>query len=570
MGNIMKGIHFKLASGVGFAVLLAACGGSTTDTSNAASGAARLLSESVSAGTDSAAITEAAASHFLAQATFGANSASITEAASMGKAAWLKAEFAKRRSLHRDYMRNIAATGYKVTQDQFYESFWQQAIVGKDQLRQRMKFALSQIFVVSFVDANLSARPISVGDYYDTLGQHAFGNFRDLLQAVALHPTMGLYLSHLHNMKENGTRVADENFAREVMQLMTIGVYQLNQDGTVKTDNQGKPLETYTHDDVAGLAKVLTGWSWNGPDRSDQRFFGSLAAENREWLPMQMYPSYHSTSSKTFLGVSTNGSGEADLKVALDTLFNHPNVGPFIGRQLIQRLVSSNPSPAYIGRVAAAFANNGGGVRGDMQAVIRAILLDPEAADTGRPKKLREPVLRLSNWLRAFSGTSTSGRFLVSMMDDPLSTIGQTPLRSPSVFNFFRPTYTPPNTTLAAAGMEAPEMQLVSEPSVTGYLNFMRSVIPEGLGTNQDIQANYYKELELIATPEALVDRVKLLLYAGNMSTTLRSQIVSAVSAVPLPRLTATNGPEVLAARKNRVYMTVYLAMASPEYLAQR
>jgi hypothetical protein len=179
-------------------------------------------------------------------------------------------------------------------------------------------------------------------------------------------------------------------------------------------------------------------------------------------------------------------------------------------------------------------------------------------------------VLRLSNWLRAFNGKSDSGRFLLSIMDDPLSGLGQTPLRSPSVFNFFRPSFTPPNTTLSAAGMVAPEMQITAEPTVTGYLNFMRTVIADGLGTNQDVHADYVNELALVATPDALVDRVKLLLCAGAMSTTLRSQIISAVSAIPLPAATASNAAEVRLARSNRVYMAIYLTMASPEYLAQR
>lgn len=556
-------------------LLLASCGGGNQPASTAPRSSPTLLA-SVTSGSTTASgtgsLTPAAAAQFLGQASFGATSDTINELSGMGKAAWLTTEFAKPQVRVRDYIRKIAATlptGTNVSQDQFYEGFWQQAINGKDQLRQRVAYALSQIFVVSLADANLSARPIAVGDYYDTLGQYAFGNFRDLLQAVTLHPAMGLYLTHIHNLKESGTRVPDENYAREVMQLMTIGTYQLNQDGTLKTD-RGAPIETYTHDDVAGLARVLTGWSWGGPDRSDQRFFGSLAAPNREWTPMQMYPAYHSTSSKTFLGVSTNRSGEADLKAALDTLFNHPNVGPFVGRQLIQRLVTSNPSPAYVGRVAAVFANNGAGVRGDMQAVIRAILLDPEAGDDGHAKKLREPVLRLSNWLRAFNGKSDTGRFLLSIMDDPLSGLGQTPLRSPSVFNFFRPSYTPPNTTLSAAGMVAPEMQITGEPSVTGYLNFMRAAIPDGLGTDHDVHADYVNELALVATPDALVDRVKLLLCAGSMSTTLRNQVISAVNAIPVPAATTSNATDIRLARSNRVYMAIYLTMASPEYLAQR
>ncbi|CAN7480803.1 DUF1800 domain-containing protein [Duganella sp. LjRoot269] len=536
------------------------------------SGAATITLSSVT--TSAAPVTPAEAAHFLAQATFGPTTASINQVAASGKSSWLAAEFQKPRTLHRDYVQQIAtslATGTIVGQGQVYESFWKQAITGDDQLRQRVTYALSQIFVVSLADSNIVGHPMGVAGYYDMLAQYAFGNFRDLLQGVALHPMMGTYLSHIHNQKEAGVRVPDENFAREIMQLMTIGLYQLNQDASIKTLG-GKPIETYTHDDVAGLAKVFTGWSWAGPDQTLERFFGTKGDPARDWTPMQVYPAYHSTAVKSFLGVSTpaGASGMADLKVALDTLFNHPNVGPFIGRLLIQRLVSSNPSPAYVGRVAAAFANNGAGVRGDMRAVISAVLLDPEAADTGNAKKLREPVLRLANWMRAFNAKSATGRFMLSSMDDPLSSLGQTPLRSPSVFNFFRPGYTPPNTTLSAAGMAAPEMQITGEPSVTGYLNFMQAVIGVGLGNNQDVHSDYTDELALVASAGQLVDHLNLLLLSGTMSTTLRGQIISAVNGLPIPQFIGTNTAQVDSVRKKRVYLAIYLTMVSPEYLAQR
>jgi uncharacterized protein (DUF1800 family) len=513
--------------------------------------------------------TKAAAAQFLAQATFGPTAASIDALAASNKADWITAQFNIPQTSHRETLQQLAASGVTLNQNQVVESIWKQAATADDQLRQRVAFALSQIFVISMVDGNVGMRPYGPSSYYDMLGQNAFGNFRNLLQGVALHPMMGIYLSHIHNQKESGTRMPDENFAREVMQLMSIGLYQLNQDGTVKTSG-GKQLETYTHDDVMGMAKVFTGWSWAGPDQSAKRFIGGNADAARDYTPMQNYAAYHSTSTKTFLGVSTNGNGEADLKVALDTLFNHPNVGPFIGRQLIQRLVSSNPSPAYVGRVAAAFANNGAGVRGDMRAVVRAVLLDPEAANTGSAKKLREPILRLANWMRAFNAKSTSGRFLMTISDDPLLTLGQAPLRASSVFNYFRPGYTPPNTSLSAAGMVAPEMQIIGEPSVTGYLNYMQGVIPNGAGTNRDILPDYSAELALAAQPALLVDRVNLLLMAGQMSTTLRNQILGALNAITIPAATTTNSATVDTARKNRVYMAIYLSMASPEYLAQR
>lgn len=510
-----------------------------------------------------------AAAQFLAQATFGPTAASIDELAASSKADWLNAQFQMAPSQHRNNVVLAAAAGVTIGQNQAYESFWKQAVTGDDQLRQRVAFALSQIFVVSIVGSELATRPEGVASYYDMLGQNAFGNFRTLLENVALHPMMGLYMSHLRNKKESGTRVPDENFAREVMQLMTIGLYQLNQDGSNKLSG-GQPVETYSHEDVMGLAKVFTGWSWAGPDQSTTRFNGGNAYAARDWTPMQQYPAFHSTASKSFLGATTNGSGEADLKVALDTLFNHPNVGPFIGRQLIQRLVSSNPSPAYVSRVAGVFNNNGAGVRGDMRAVIRAILLDPEAPATGNAKKLREPILRLAHWMRAFNAKSTTGRFMMANTDDPMTSLGQTPFRAPSVFNYFRPGYTPPNTALSSAGMVAPEMQITGEPSVTGYLNYMQTAVQYGVGGNRDIMPDYSAELALAEQPAQLVDRVNLLLLAGQMSSTLRNQLITALNAVNLPAATANNSGTVETARKNRVYLAVYLTMASPEYLAQR
>lgn len=590
MGNIVK-----LSSSLLIAVMLtlAACGGggggsasggaSTAPSSNADGAAIATPVTPADPGTPPTtstpttpppassgdiAPTKAAASQFLAQATFGATVASIDALAASSKSDWINAQFAMPQTLHRDAVQQTTTAGVQLSSN-IMQTFWKQAAIGDDQLRQRVTFALSQIFVISTVDPNVGGRPAGVASYYDMLGQNAFGNFRNLLQGVALHPMMGIYLSHMRNQKESGARVPDENFAREVMQLMTIGLYQLNQDGSIKT-SAGKPIETYTHDDVMGLAKVFTGWSWAGPDQTATRFNGGNADPARDWTPMQSYGAYHSTSTKAFLGASTNGSAEADLKVALDTLFNHPNVGPFIGRQLIQRLVSSNPSPAYISRVAAAFNNNGAGMRGDMRAVIRAVLLDPEAANTSSSKKLREPILRLANWMRAFNVKSTSGLFTMNNIEDALSGLGQAPLRAASVFNFFRPGYTPPGSALAAAGMVAPEMQITAEPSVTGYLNYMQGVIPYGAGSGRDIQPDYSAELALATQPAQLVDRINLLLVAGQMSSTLRNQLVTALNAVTIPAATATNATAVETARKNRVYLAIFLTMASPEYLAQR
>ena len=524
--------------------------------------------------------TRKEASRFLARATFGPNMAAIDALAASDSDAWFAEQFAKPQTLHLAYMdkllaAQVASGGPRVGFTAFYETFWQQAIRGDDQLRQRVAFALSQIFVISM--QNETVRPLVRGtsSYYDMLGQHAFGNFRNLLEGVARHPMMGIYLSHLRNQKESGTRTPDENFAREVMQLFTIGLVQLNPDGSVKMSG-GKPIDTYTREDVAGLAKVFTGLSWAGPDQANGRFNGSVADPERDAKPMQMYAAFHSTSEKRFLGQSISGatSGDDDIKLALDTLFNHPNAAPFFSRQLIQRLVTSNPSAAYVGRVSAAFANNGKGVRGDMQAIVRAVLLDPDAVamagSTMRTGKLREPLLRLANWMRAFDARPANGIYNIYYLDDPLSGLGQSPLNAPSVFNFYRPSYVPPNSAIASAGLVAPEMQITSEPSVTGYLNFMQEAINSGVGDARLVKPDYTRELALSADANALVDRVDLLMMNGAMSSRLRGQIVNAVNSITLPAASATNGPQIANLQANRVKLAIFLAMASTDYLVQK
>lgn len=509
--------------------------------------------------------TSEQASRTLSQATFGPTLEEIERLKAIGYTGWFNDQFSKKQTLHLLHMNLAQNSGQTLSENQFLESFWKQAIKGDDQLRQRVTYALSQIFVISFQNDTLANMPRGVASYYDTLGAHAFGNFRNLLEAVTLHPMMGNYLSSLRNQATVGARVPDENYAREIMQLFTIGLRQLNPDGSNTTS---PATATYTNDDIKGLAKVFTGWSWAGADKSNNRFFGNNTPTpdpNRDWLPMQNYPQYHETLEKLFLGVTipANTSGEASLQIALDTLFNHPNVGPFIGRELIQRLVTSNPSPAYIGRVTAAFNNNGQGVRGDMKAVITAVLADPDAMTiptSNTAGKLREPVLRLSNWMRAFHVNSTSGSFKLTSLDNTLSSLGQTPMRSPSVFNFYRPEFQPPNTTIATANLYAPEMQITEETSVVGYLNFMRDVIPNGTGTGtpRDIKANYAQAISLAGNPGLLVDYVNLLLTQGQMSSTLRGQILTAISSNP------TNSAS------NKVYLAVFLTMASPEYLVQK
>lgn len=520
------------------------------------------------------------ASRFLGQATFGPKMAEIDALTTSGYDTWINTQFGKPQTLHLP-----AVTAYLNTltpdlqrgQTSFLWSIWKNFSSGDDALRQRVAFALSEMFVVSLNSNIAFGFPRGPAQYLDTLGANAFGNYRSLLEAVAYSPMMGLYLTHLHNQKENVVTgsVPDENFAREVMQLMSIGLYELNQDGTQKLSPVGKPIETYSNADVTGMAKVMTGLSWAGPDTTASRFNGGSASTepDREIKPMQAYDQYHSTSQKQFLGVTipaqTLAATNNDIRIALDTLFNHPNVGPFFGKQLIQRLVSSNPSPAYVSRVAAAFNNNGSGVRGDMKAVIRAVLFDQEARApaAGSNGKLREPVVRFVQWMRSFNARSQDGRFLNGSTSDPATQLGQTPMSSPSVFNFFRPGYIPPNSKVGSAGLAAPEAQIINETSMAGYLNYMRSVITSGIGTSnngvRDIQADYGVELSLSGNADALIDRVALLLVGGNLSATSRATIRAAVVSVNIGTTTAA------ADQRNRVNLAIFLIMASPEYIFQ-
>jgi uncharacterized protein (DUF1800 family) len=551
------------------ATLLTACGGGETSTSS--DGKTSGSSEHIVA-------TEAEASRFLGQATFGANKDEITALVGTSLEDWLNAQFAEEQTSHLAAVANVITSGarsYNHPND-FFASWWGQAARASDQLRQRVAFALSQIMVVSFDLQALSEQTQAIAYYYDILGKNAFGNFRTLLEDVTLTPAMGIWLSHLKNQKEDASkgRTADENYAREVMQLFTIGLHELNQNGTARTVN-GDEIDTFSNDDVTGLAKVFTGFSWGGPDTSDNRFFArnGVVAANRYTIPMQAYAKYHSTSTKSFLGVTTNGTAEEDLKVALDTLYNHANVGPFIGKQLIQKLVTSNPSAAYVSRVSAAFADNGSGVRGDLKAVLRAILLDDEARDIGTTYsaqssfgRIRDPIQRMANWMRAFNVDAQTGWFYFGTTDSPSSQLGMTPMRSPSVFNFYRPGYVAPNSYTGAQNLTAPELQITHETSVAGYLNYMRNVVNNSMGNNGNkIVADYSPEVAMADAPETLVDHVILVLNAGVMPSDKRSLIVNAVNAISI-----SNSSTAETAKLNRVKLAAYLVLASVDYIAQK
>ena len=524
------------------------------------------------------------AARFQNQVSFGANDTEIAKTRQYGYSAILEDQFyMPSHRTHEGYINTVSATS--LGDEHLMHTFWREAAISQDQLKRRVAFALSQIFVISLEDANLQAFRRGVASYLDMLTRDAFGNYRQLLQDVTLHPMMGLYLSHLRNRKEDPAtnRVPDQNYAREVMQLFSIGLYRLNPDGTLMLDGNVQPIETYGPDDIVGLSRVFTGFSWAGCSSTSTSCFNGSGTQspNREVMPMQAFPQFHSTSEKIFLGTtiaaSTTPDPAGDLNRALDVIAAHPNVGPFIGRQLIQRLVTSNPSPAYVGRVTQAFNTGryqsgaytvGTGQRGDLRATIAAILLDIEArtVPAADPGKTREPVLRLAQWMRAFKARSASGNFLIGTTDDPATSLSQSPMRSPTVFNFYRPGYVPPNTPIAAASLVAPEFQIVNEVAVVGYSNFMRSIVQNGVGSNspRDVQPDYAAEIALAHDANLLVDRVSLLLTAGSMSTGTRSLIVNAVNSIPYP------GSNQATARLNRARLAVFFTLSSPEYLVQK
>ena len=504
-------------------------------------------------------ITSVQASRFLQQASLSVDDAAITQVVSLGYSGWLEAQFTAPRTQSRwDWMLSQGYQNSAQNANSFAgadNSLWNKLIAATDPLRQRIALALSEILVVSMAGLNVAWRGFCIAAYADLLEDHAFGNYRTLLGAVTLSTGMGNYLNMRGNQKEDPKtgRQPDENYAREILQLFSIGLYLLNNDGSLKLDTSGKPIETYTQDSISGLAKVFTGWDYTGYTSSSPDF-------HRQ--PMSFVASRFSTSDKSFLGSTIQGSvaGPDALNMALDKIFSHPNVGPFIGRQLIQRLVTSNPSPAYVGRVAAVFNNNGVGVRGDLKAVIRAILLDSEARSAPVSQatgwgKLREPMLRLVQWARTFGATSPTGIWNIGDTSDPNTRLGQSPMRSPTVFNYFRPGYIPPNTSLATAGMVSPELQISNESSVVAYLNYLQNVIASGVG---EVKPDYTGWLALVDNPAVLMDKINLMLAAGQLSATTMASIVSAVGTISIT--TATG-------RLNRVRAAILLTMASPEYL---
>jgi uncharacterized protein (DUF1800 family) len=506
------------------------------------------------------------ASRFLRQASWGATASELKDVAALGPAVWLNGQL--NQVLSNNMTRWLITKGFNDSTNNsnvngdggWVQAMWWKLFSAPDLFRQRATLALSELFVVSQVGLPISWRNFAIANYWETLEANAFGNFRNLLEAVTLSSAMGTYLNMKGNQKYDAKtgRSPDENYAREVMQLFTVGLYLLNIDGTLKLDSAGKPIETYDNTDIQGLAKVFTGWNTaTGTDPAGEL----AAAAYRHGLPMALNASLHSPEEKKFLGVTIPAGtlGVPSLKIALDTLFQHANTAPFVCKQLIQRLVTSNPSPAYVARVAKVFQDNGKGVRGDMKAVWAAILLDTEARQTSGLAtygKLSEPMVRLLQWGHTFQATSSDGAWTLGYTDTD-TTLEQMPMRSPTVFNYFRPGYVPPNTQLASQNLVAPEFQILTEPTVVSYVNYMAGTVNNA----RNIKADYTYEKTIAADATALVNHLNLCLASGALTTANQGLIVSALNTIS----TTTD-----AGLLNRIYAAILLVMSSTNYLIQR
>ena len=510
-------------------------------------------------------LTKAEAYQFLNQTTFGALESEADRVIAMRQAAWIDDQMTKPVSLHLPHVQLVGQSQVGMDfllQTDRVDIWFRNALSGEDQLRQRVAFALSEIMVVSQLGA-LNNAPFALADYYDVLARNAFGNYRDLIEEVTLHPAMGVYLSMLGNEKPDVALNIrpDENYARELMQLFSIGLVELNNDGTQKQDSFGNAIPTYDQETIEAFAHIYTGWTWAGsPDFRQAR--GTRA---NQVVPMELWEEFHDTGAKSLLNGVTLPAGQGgakDLSDALDNVFNHANVGPFIAIRLIHRLVTSNPSPAYVSRVASVFNNNGSGIRGDLGAVVKSVLLDSEAhlaVQTQDSGKIKEPLLRLTQLWRAYNATSISGRYPFGFA---YVVFGQGPLQASHVFNFFSPFYAPPGE-IQDSGQVAPELEIATEYLNTFVTNFMFGQVFGLNSTNANLQdddvfINFEAEMLIAADIDNLIDVIAGKLLGGEISTTLRNEIAGMLALIPETD-TVIRTAEV-----------IYFIVTSPEYAYQR
>ncbi len=536
------------------------------------------------------------ASRFLSQASLGSSFADIEHLSNIGIDAWLEEQFNLPAQSFAQRYNEIYNETQQIISNDFHSNsymsyvFYDFIMNQPDVLRQKVAFALSQIFVISaYHGSSLSGENPSNLVYYDFLYQGAFGNYKDILENVTFSITMGDYLSHFQNQKADIVEKTypDENYAREIMQLFSIGLHLLNLDGTPIIGANGENIPTYDINNIAELAKVFTGLG--ASETEDGAINTSFT---RDWnisrtAPMKMFDDYHSKEEKNILpGVTipAGQSGMQDIQQTLNILFNHQNVAPFISIRLIQSLVKSNPSPAYVKRIATVFNNNGSGVRGDLGAVVKAILLDPEARmcewiEAPSNGKLIQPLERFTSIFKAFNLQSPSGKLWYNDFNDTYNEIGQAFLGSPSVFNFFSPFYAE-DEFIAPQNLVSPEFQILNSVTAIAYINEMEDAIKkrpfynrtisndtgDWLSYNPDDEAflDFSTELNIYATEgiNALLDHLNLLLCRGQLSENTKAIIANAIQQNENDSSNYDN--------TDAVHDALYFIMMSPNYVIQK
>ncbi|RLD20312.1 MAG: DUF1800 domain-containing protein [Bacteroidetes bacterium] len=526
------------------------------------------------------------ASRFLAQSTLSFNRAMIDQVLDIGPEAWIDTQFALPASYLTDTMIQIydESKAIWVANGNLPENYtsmpnhvhldyawWQVSVRGQDQLRQRVAEALSQIVVVS-VNSDLSGKALGMSSYFDILLEHAFGNYEDLMQDVTLNAGMGVWLTYVNNPATDTVEMTfpDENYARENMQLFTIGLDMLNQDGTPILDNEGDRIPTYDNDDIAQFAKIYTGLGYGDRIDDNDPYWGMGIYNADVSIPLIMYEDYHEPGPKYLLNgyiVPDGQTGLEDISEAITHLIDHPNVGPFIGKQLIQRLVKSNPTPAYVGAVSAAFNDNGQGVRGDMKAVIKAILMHPEARACSwvqhpQQGRLQEPILRKTQFAGLFNPIVPypDKYWHYSYYDREYTDMH--PLHSGSVFNFYSPDFAP-NGAISDQGLVAPEFGIYNSRTSIGYA----TQLYRWIDSERLLQMSYYEEslsspadlsvlLEYAKDPDALIDYLDNILTHGQLTNQTRAVIKSTLSEFGLS----------INDLVSKVSLATYLILLSPDY----
>jgi len=547
-------------------------------------------------------------SRFLAHATLGYTIEDIENLSEIGLETWIdqqqeiESEYITLRTIQYifqmynaciDQLGPACLLEFNLDARYFRWAWWDNFMKGEDLLRQRVALALSEILVLSD-KSQLNNYPHGIANYYDILSRNAFGNYKDLLIDVTLNPSMGFYLSHINNPKTSETLNIrpDENYAREIMQLFTIGLFELNINGTRKTDpDTGLWIPTYDNEDIQGLAKVFTGLSgsaWADENDNSPVTFGKNFARYSLIDEMVIYPFWHETGPKTIVGdytIQEGQTGMEDIEEAIDHLFHHDNVGPFLASQLIQRLVKSNPSPQYVERVAQVFNNNGDGERGDLGAMVKAIMMDEEALDCfwfghERNGMLRAPILRLTQMMKGLKAETESDVFWNTGVYYETFT-GQHPMGSPTVFNFYSPNYVP-NPDFANEDLVGPEFQILNSSTSSNYVNYMMlalmgEYINDRFGSDfpniinepfnipyTDNQDYYAAQLNdpiwkgLVFLPDQMIDYLDILMANGQLSENTKERIANSVSNEDLfdPRSASLYG--------------LFMLMINPEYVIMK